>query len=325
MSLPERLQESIEQEIEKYGLSHLISAREELTQRYRQAPQKQSFIQSNAQRAAYAIARLPATYAAITQVLLAIKEQASDLKIRSLLDLGAGSGAVMWAVQECFPELEKVTLIEKDAALIELGKRFAQNSDSQVLRNANWQIADLEQSDSLPPHDMVIFSYSIGELPSDSISALINKGWLSAEKILAIIEPGTPVGFERIRNIRRQLIETGGHLVAPCPHQKACPMAGGDWCHFSARLERSSYHRLLKQGSLGYEDEKFSYVAAAKDSYVLPPARVLRHPLHRSGHVILTLCTPLGIERPTISKKNGQAYKEAKKAAWGSVFMSRFN
>lgn len=116
MQLPEALQQAIEKEIESRGLKNLIQAREELTSRYRQGPSKQSLIDTENQRLAYIISRMPATYAAVYNVFMAIKERAPDLNVRSLLDLGAGPGTVMWAASQCFPELESVTLLEKDVS-----------------------------------------------------------------------------------------------------------------------------------------------------------------------------------------------------------------
>lgn len=82
---------------------------------------------------------------------------------------------------------------------------------------------------------------------------------------MVLIEPGTPEGYLRIREARGQLIDAGMTVAAPCPHDGTCPIeVGQDWCHFSARVSRSSLHRQVKGGSLPYEDEKFSYVAATR-------------------------------------------------------------
>ncbi len=93
--------------------------------------------------------------------------------------------------------------------------------------------------------------------------------------------------------------------------------AAGDWCHFSQRLQRSAEHRRAKGGSLGYEDEKFSYFVAAKAAVELPRARIVRHPLKHKGHVQLVLCTPEGLRRQTVSKSQNEAYREARDARWG--------
>jgi ribosomal protein RSM22 (predicted rRNA methylase) len=152
------------------------------------------------------------------------------------------------------------------------------------VQNAHWNAFDL-LSGEFPEKDLTVMSYVTGELAPSSIEPLIEKAWRSARHFLVIIEPGTPAGFERIRAIRSQLISLGGHVVAPCPHGNACPMAGGDWCHFSVRLDRSSFHRQCKDGELTYEDEKYSYVIFSKEPHAPSGPRILR-PRHRhTGHI----------------------------------------
>jgi ribosomal protein RSM22 (predicted rRNA methylase) len=319
MQIPTSLQMAIDQVTQSLGLRQLMEAREELTKRYREPRAGSQLITTDAQRQAYVISRLPATYAAIQATLSAIQERA-HLAIKSVLDLGAGPGTGMWAMCENFSEVEKVTLFEKDLALLTIGKQLAQFSEQIAIRLADWQEVDLEKLSDLPAHDCILLSYSIGELNPQKIEPFIDLCWKSAKQLLLIVEPGTPAGFERIRLIRRQLIDRGAHLIAPCPHHLACPMEGGDWCHFAARIERSSRHRQLKGGSLGYEDEKFSYVAATKIPFPLPASRILRQPLRHSGHIVLKLCTPEGVQYPTVSKKMGALYKQARKAEWGDTF-----
>jgi ribosomal protein RSM22 (predicted rRNA methylase) len=320
MALPSALQLAIDRMMESLGSYQLTEAREELTERYRfRSPSHRQLMATDKQRQAYIVARLPATYAAIQATLKAVQKR-KTFPIKSVLDLGAGPGTALWVVCEQFPEIEKITLIEKDAAIARLGQQLAQASEHPAIRSADWQTADLEQLSTLPPHDLILLSYSIGEINPHKILPLMDVCWQAAQQLLVVIEPGTPVGFEHIRFIRQQFIEWGAHLVAPCPHQLACPMTQGDWCHFAARVERSSLHRRLKGGSLGHEDEKFSYVAASKTQSPLPSSRVLRRPLHHSGHVVLTLCTPEGVQQPTLSKKRGELYKQARKVEWGDTF-----
>lgn len=318
MKIPASLQDAIDHVMDSMNMRELINAREELTHRYKQRASSQ-FMTTDAQRQSYLISRLPATYAALHSSFQAIRERAC-LPIKSMLDLGAGPGTGMWAACNEFPEIESITLMEKDPAIAAMGKRLAQFSEHPPIHLANWQEVDLEKTVSLPPHDLILLSYSIGELDPQKVGPLIDLCWKSANQLLLIVEPGTPIGFERIRAIRSQLIEGGAHLIAPCPHHLACPMAHGDWCHFASRVERTSLHRKLKGGSLGYEDEKFSYVAATKNSFPLPDSRILKQPERHSGHVILKLCTPEGVQHPTISKKMNAIYKQARKTEWGDIF-----
>jgi ribosomal protein RSM22 (predicted rRNA methylase) len=95
----------------------------------------------------------------------------------------------------------------------------------------------------------------------------------------------------------------------------------GDWCHFAQRLERTAEHRQLKGGALGYEDEKFSYVIASRQSTATQGARIVRHPGKHSGHIQLELCTPAGrIEHATITRSNKAAFRAARKAEWGDLW-----
>ena len=96
--------------------------------------------------------------------------------------------------------------------------------------------------------------------------------------------------------------------------------AAGDWCHFSQRLERTAEHRRIKQGDLGHEDEKFSYVAFSKVGVNRPGTRIVRHPIYRPRQVQLTLCTADGLKQTTVTKSQGERYRTAKKAEWGDGF-----
>src|SRR5260370_38144155 len=95
-------------------------------------------------------------------------------------------------------------------------------------------------------------------------------------------------------------------------------MAGTrDWCHFARRVERTSQHRRLKSGTLGYEDEKFSYVIAAKASVRPAAARIVRHPKKLGGHVQLGLGPKNGIERQTLTRSAREAYKSGRHSERG--------
>ena len=54
---------------------------------------------------------------------------------------------------------------------------------------------------------------------------------------LLFVEPGTRLGGSTIMDLRRLAVEGGLTALAPCPHQAACPLLGGQggrtWCHFT--------------------------------------------------------------------------------------------
>src|SRR6266567_9214883 len=69
-------------------------------------------IKSETDALAYALARMPATYAAVTASLNAFSEIRPDFAPESLLDVGAGPGTAAWAAAEAFPSLKSFTLLD---------------------------------------------------------------------------------------------------------------------------------------------------------------------------------------------------------------------
>src|SRR6202011_544777 len=74
-------------------------------------------ISSEADALAYALARMPATYAAVAASLNALRESAPHFAPASLLDIGAGPGTASWAAAEAFSLLAGFTLIDANIAL----------------------------------------------------------------------------------------------------------------------------------------------------------------------------------------------------------------
>src|SRR6202011_2337019 len=123
--------------------------------------------------------------------------------------------------------------------------------------------------------DLVVASYLIGEISDAERKALGELMWTKTRDTLLIVEPGTPAGYARILALRAQLIASGAHVAAPCPHNDKCPLQAPDWCHFTQRLPRSRAHQQIKGVELPFEDEKFIYVALARAPVAQHPARVL--------------------------------------------------
>lgn len=94
-------------------------------------------------------------------------------------------------------------------------------------------------------------------------------------------------------------------------------MSEQDWCHFSTRLQRSKIHMNMK-GSLPYEDEKYSYLIACKTpTNNRPTSRIVKHPKESKGMLELDLCNAQGLTHHKITKRDGEIYKQARKANWG--------
>ncbi|MGH9719210.1 MAG: small ribosomal subunit Rsm22 family protein [Bryobacteraceae bacterium] len=316
MQLPFELRDALEDEAEGKDLTRAVA---ELSARYRCESGLASSVPAELECLAYAAVRMPATYAAIRAALGEWKRRAMAPSVQSLLDLGGGTGAGMWAAAAVFPGIERITLIERSRPWIAMGRRLAERAEHMAVRNAVWCAADLRGAPAMAPHDVVVCAYVLGELDAEAARLVLRAAWNATAQALAVIEPGTPKGFARLRELRDELIAAGAHLAAPCPHDRACPLAGDDWCHFGQRVERTSLHRRLKGGSLGHEDEKFSYVVAAKVAAEPVGGRVIRHPWIEKGRIDLKLCTVEGLRDERVVHKNsdGDRWRRARRVEWG--------
>lgn len=300
----------------RYGSERMRAAVQSLSDSYRSGkPTNHSRLDEDLLASAYLAVRFPATLAAnhkaASHILAALADRAPALPApTTLLDLGAGCGAATLAACEAFPTLTTTSAIEPLGALASLGQQF--------LPGAIWRRTRFEQALPLAEHDIVWASYSLGELRD--WQPILAAAWQATTQLLVILEPGTPHGAATIQAMRNSLLTAGAHILAPCPDNAACPLGENDWCHFAARLNRSALHRRLKDGALGYEDEKFSWLAAVRTP--LPPGspRILRHPLIEPGRIRLSLCTAPTQSTRTITKRDKAAFRLARKADWGDTF-----
>ncbi|GIP31895.1 small ribosomal subunit Rsm22 family protein [Paenibacillus sp. J2TS4] len=324
MELPRELRQAMESELASRSSKKLAAIAAKLSERYRAGlpPGGGKLLQSQEDVAAYAAFRLPATYAAVYAAVGQVQDRLPGWHPNTVLDVGAGPGTAMWAAAALWPRLiNRITLIEREEDMIDLGQRLAAHSSFSAVQEATWRRFDLRGKWAFTPHDLVIASYVLGEMPSSHSEAFIRKLWETTSHTLVIIEPGTPAGFTRIRQAREQLLDLGGQLTAPCPHDKPCPMSGRDWCHFAARVSRSRLHRQIKAGELAYEDEKFSFISMSRSSGTPIQGRVIRHPQVRTGLIRLELCTPQGLRNTVVTRKDREPFRRARNLRWGSAVL----
>src|SRR6266545_2489409 len=187
-------------------------------------------IRSEADALAYALARMPATYAAVTASLNALCEIRPDFAPTSLIDVGAGPGTASWAAAEAFSSLQDFTLLDANDALRNLAIDLVRQSFR--LHEAAYERGEARNSlIKAEAADLVVASYMIGEIGGAEQSALAGLMWEKTRDTLLVVEPGTPAGYARIIALRGQLIAAGAHVAAPCPHSGKCPLEPPDWCH----------------------------------------------------------------------------------------------
>jgi ribosomal protein RSM22 (predicted rRNA methylase) len=274
--------------------------------------EQKTHIHDNETRMAYVGARLPATYAVVRAVIDRLFQEQDISFPQTVLDLGSGPGTCMLVLEDYLDAPIQTTLqgtlVERDPGFIEIAKNLLKNPHTYIC-------SDIKKY-SYTPHDWVMASYSLNEIVEKE--AFIQNAFNATKKIFILIEPGTPQGFQNILTARDIIHQSGGHILLPCPHSLTCP---SQWCHFSQRLPRTKLHKSIKSASLGYEDEKYTYLVASKSENTIPNSRIVSTPQKHSGHLEITLCTSNGtLETKTFTKSKCPDFKEIKKKEWGDDF-----
>jgi ribosomal protein RSM22 (predicted rRNA methylase) len=316
-ALPAELKAALEAKLHGLSRSDAAERSARISETYRGGGGSTA-IRSETDALAYALARMPATYAAVTASLNALCEVRPDFAPKNLLDIGAGPGTATWAAAEALPSLADFTAIDTNAALrrlaLDLFDKSSRLSDVRCTPgDARAALAGTEVA------DLVIASYLIGEIDDTGRAALADQMWAKTRDTLLIVEPGTPAGYARIIALRAQLIALGAHVAAPCPHDGECPLVAPDWCHFTQRLPRSRTHKALKDAELPFEDEKFAYVALTRMPVARGPARVLAQPEVGKVEVTAKLCTPGGLAIAKVPRRAKEDYARARRWRWGDA------
>ena len=319
--LPAALRAALDRALEGVPRKGLAERAARTSDAYRAGRPSAGVIREPEDALAYALTRLPATYAACATVFAEAAGMAPGFAPRSLLDAGAGTGAASWAASEVWPGLAAVAWLDASPRFLALAAQLAAEGPP-ALRTAEARRLDLTGAGPWPKADVVVASYALAELPLDKQTSTIAELWASCEGVLALIEPGTPAGYGRILAARTALIAAGATILAPCPHGGACPLVGDDWCHFSVRLPRSRDHRLAKGADVPFEDERFSYLIAARPGIATAPRRprVLAPPRVDKPGIALKLCGPDGrVEPRLVAKRDKPAYALARRLGWGDT------
>jgi ribosomal protein RSM22 (predicted rRNA methylase) len=313
--LPAELKSALDAKLHGLSRSHAAERSAKISETYRDGGGSGA-IRTETDALAYALARMPATYAAVTASLNALHEIRPDFAPKTLLDIGAGPGTATWAAAEAFSSLADFAALDANTALRMLAlDLFGKDTRLAGVRYAHGEArAALAAAEAA---DLVVASYLVGEMNDIERAALAGLMWAKTRDTLLIVEPGTPAGYARIIALRAQLIARGAHVAAPCPHDGECPLAAPDWCHFTQRLPRSQAHRQLKAAELPFEDEKFTYVALTRTPVAQRPARVLAQPEVSKVEVTAKLCTPDGVVVAKTPRRAKADYARARRWRWG--------
>jgi ribosomal protein RSM22 (predicted rRNA methylase) len=271
---------------------------ESISKRYREHKAHEGFSDPK-EYEAYFLYRTPATQAVLRKVLAHLEGK----NLKTALELGSGPGSSYPVLKDLF--FEKIVYIEKEEGF------------RREYPDVEWIMRNFLEDFCFPEAELVLFSYSLGELEvTDKILAL-KKAMSAAKNYLVVVEPGTPKGFDTLLTARDSMIQNGWHIHAPCYHTAECPKKRAPWCHFSERVQRTKLHRQIKGGSLGYEDEKYCYIIASKEPVYKKRFTILDTPKIEKHRLRMNLCTEGGQKIFECKANNKELFKILKKKQWG--------
>ncbi|KAI8353357.1 mitochondrial small ribosomal subunit Rsm22-domain-containing protein [Blakeslea trispora] len=289
---------------------------------------------------AYAAGVLPSTFGAVTNVLRELDSRLVDFKPQSMLDFGTGPGTAIWAAQEIF-SFKACTGVDLSEDML----RVAEKIEGDIRQEGDGSIEFkryLAIDPNGPKTDLVVSAFTLGDISSTALlKSTVEQLWAQTKDVLVLIDRGTPIGFSNIARARQWILdsESEAHVVAPCSHEKPCPMLSSPqakpdhfWCHFSQRVQRPPFLMKTKHSKANTEDSKYAYVILRRgvrpsqsdtiqdQAYAWP--RLIQPALKKNGHVVMDVCSREGeIQRMTIPRSQGKIpYRDARKAMWGDLF-----
>lgn len=314
--LPPALQAAIDRELSGASRRDLAQRTATTSEAYRAGRGSAGVIKGRDDALAYALARMPATYAACAAVFDEAARMAPGFAPCSLLDAGCGPGTGSWAARETWASLTDIAWLDASTPFLDLAGRLAGDALAATATRG-----DLTGG-AFPRAELVLASYALAEIPPGAQAPVVGDLWSATEGVLALVEPGTPAGYARILAARGALIAAGAAILAPCPHALACPLTAPDWCHFNVRLPRSRDHKLAKGAAAPFEDEKFAYLLAARPRVVAATRtpRVLARPKAGKPGIELKLCTEDGrVEQRFVPRRDKPAHAKARRLDWGDA------
>lgn len=223
MEFPAELRGEVERLLSEENTDKLAKAAEGISARYRgNDGSGKRLVSSRRDILAYSAVRMPATFGAVSRSLeLALECLPRGGEFRTVLDIGAGTGSATHAAYLA-ADCGEFTCIEREPEMISVGRQLTEFCGVPAV----WKQGDITSGidDSA---ELVMCSYCLNELTETVRRKAVEQLWSSTQRLLLIVEPGTPDGYSRILSARQQLIGLGAHIAAPCPHENACPLTVG--------------------------------------------------------------------------------------------------
>ena len=324
ISLPPELEYAVSIELRGLPPSQWLGAGRSVSARYRgeRNDTGRALARGREEALGYAAMILPAAYAQLRGAMSATSERAPGWRPATMLDIGSGPGTALWAAAERWSSLREMVAWEREAAFIDLGRKLAQASANPAVKGVRWE--QLTVGVGAGPaetatYDLVVLGHVLNELSEELQESVVELAWERCAGVLLTVEPGTSAAFPVVKRARERLLASGAFTLAPCAHDRECPLVG-DWCHFPQRLNRPAFQRRAKEGTAGWEESKYSYAALSRFPVEEPIwGRLIHQPHVGKAGVDLTVSSREGIVRPHIPKRDRAAFRRASSLAWGEA------
>lgn len=311
--------QKIEDLLSKENLLDLQQNYKNISKKYREENINSSSVVCNDKQAlSYVASRMSETSAIIDNVLKTISKVIDFKDIKVALDLGSGTGSVLWALENYFNDV-KIIAIEKEKSM----QKYAKILCKDLNFNIEYILEDVlsDNVKNISGCDLVIESFMLNEMTEKDVVKALDLMMDKCNKYILLVEPGTPKSYQKMMKIRDYVLSKNLKVLLPCMHSEKCPL-NNDYCNFSVRLNRSKSLKDIKGGELGYEDEKYFYLLFSKENNSINVNNmVVRKPIIRKSCIDLKLCNSSGkVNNITITKKDKENYIKAKKLKHGDLF-----
>jgi ribosomal protein RSM22 (predicted rRNA methylase) len=169
-------------------------------------------------------------------------------------------------------------------------------------------------STAIEPGTLLLLSHVVGELTSDELSSLAAFA-ATADEVLWV-EPGSRDISRRLSGVREALLAAGHQLLAPCTHQRSCPMLASEnerhWCHFFAKpptevFQSPFWREVSLRLGIDLRALPYSFLATSRVSSPAWPEnaeRLIGHPRELKAHCKLLCCGAGGLAERTLQRRD---------------------
>jgi len=240
-------------------------------------------------------------------------------RTRTILDWGCGSGVAGRRVLSAFGADNFDSLQVWDHS--PLARDFA----SARARAEFPSLSVSAFADTGQPVGLLVVSHVLNELPPDALAQLLSL--VARAEAVLWVEPGNHVVSRQLIGIRETLT-SAFHIVAPCPHQRACGLLVAarerDWCHFFAEpppgvQNDSSWVRFGHRAGVDLRSQAYAYLVLEKKTASVQPlpsgaSRILGRAEHFKGFARILSCEEAGVSSLELQKRaDADLFKALKK------------